>query len=149
MCYIGCAFNISLSNLFYMFQSLFSFNGRIRRTEFGISFIIYMIIAVPLRFSESSMLLVAYIPLLWFLWSQGAKRCHDLGKSGFWQLIPFYVFWLLFENGQYGENEFGDNPKGESDPFINYGIKDDLFNPDNAGSFTTDQIDSFTAKPKD
>jgi len=100
-----------------MFKDPFSFNGRIRRTEFGISYIIYFILYVLIllftnRFKENQLLLVFVIPLLWFLWAQGTKRCHDLGKSGWWQLIPFYVFWLLFQDGNPFENEYGENPKG-------------------------------------
>jgi uncharacterized membrane protein YhaH (DUF805 family) len=55
--------------------------------------------------------LLLIIALLWFTWAQGAKRCHDLGNSG-WQLIPFYALWLLFADGQSGINRYGDNPKG-------------------------------------
>ena len=51
------------------------------------------------------------IPMLWFTYAQGAKRCHDRGHSGWYQLIPFYVFVLLFGKGEDGENEYGDNPK--------------------------------------
>jgi uncharacterized membrane protein YhaH (DUF805 family) len=101
-----------------MFQNPFSFEGRIRRTEFGISFIIYSVAAVIMNLiagaagSAAIIVLFAYIPMLWFLWAQAAKRCHDLGNSGWYQLIPFYVFWLLFADGQEGPNDYGDNPKG-------------------------------------
>ena len=50
--------------------------------------------------------------MLWFLWAQGAKRCHDRGASGWFQIIPFYVFWMLFADSNYGMNEYGANPKG-------------------------------------
>ena len=100
-----------------MFKNLFSFNGRIRRTEYGISFIIYAICYVVIRVTSegangAKIGLLGVIPMLWFIWSQGAKRCHDIGKSGWRQIIPFYFLWLLFQEGSVEWNEYGDNPKG-------------------------------------
>ena len=107
-----------------MFNNLFSFEGRIRRSEYGLSFLFYFIAAVIINVimassKEDSGLAIfglAYIPMLWFLWSQGAKRCHDVGNSGWWQIIPFYVLWLIFEDGEPGANQYGDNPKGLGKP---------------------------------
>lgn len=101
-----------------MFTNTFSFDGRIRRTEFGISFIIYVIVATIINMSiassngDMSIIGIAYIPALWFLWAQGAKRCHDLGNNGWWQIIPFYMLWLIFQDGELGTNDYGENPKG-------------------------------------
>ena len=99
-----------------MFLSPFSFGGRIRRKEFGISGIIYFLVATfvngIIASGEVPIIGLAYIPMLWFICAQGAKRCHDLGKNGWWQIIPFYGFWLLFQDGQPGINEYGHNPKG-------------------------------------
>jgi uncharacterized membrane protein YhaH (DUF805 family) len=61
--------------------------------------------------SVAIFIFLGFIPLLWFLWAQGAKRCHDIGKSGWWQIVPFYVLWMLFQAGDPYENEYGDNPK--------------------------------------
>ena len=103
-----------------MFKKPFSFSGRIRRLEYGISFIIYFVWLMIIEAAGNSpslsqgasiMLLISYIPMLWFLWAQNAKRCHDRGNSGWYQLIPFYFFVLLFGEGEEGENEYGDNPK--------------------------------------
>ena len=107
-----------------MFKSPFSFKGRIRRTEFGLSAIIYLIPAILINgFMEESedtatvlLLLLASIPLFWFYLAQGAKRCHDRGNSGWFQIIPFYVFWLLFADGDNGVNDYGPNPKGIGNP---------------------------------
>ena len=103
-----------------MFKRPFSFNGRIRRLEYGISFIVYFVWLMIIEAAGNSpslsqgaaiMLLISYIPMLWFLWAQNAKRCHDRGNSGWYQLIPFYFLVLLFGDGDEGENEYGDNPK--------------------------------------
>ncbi|MDY0142847.1 MAG: GYF domain-containing protein [Bacteroidales bacterium] len=98
-----------------MFSNPFSFDGRIRRTEYGISFIIFVFVAVFVnsfvKSGDFPIAGLAYIPMYWFLWAQGAKRCHDLGNNGWWQIIPFYAFWMIFQNGQPGINEYGSNPK--------------------------------------
>lgn len=103
-----------------MFKKPFSFTGRIRRLEYGISFILYfawlMLIEVASKSPNLSqgatiMLFMSYIPMIWFLWAQNCKRCHDRGNSGWYQLIPFYFFVLLFGDGEPGENEYGTNPK--------------------------------------
>lgn len=100
-----------------MFNAPFSFNGRIRRSEYALSSIIYGFLVVLLNAiinSVGSAILVIFvaIPLSWFFWAQGAKRSHDIGNSGWWQLIPFYCLWLMFKEGQPGKNIYGENPKG-------------------------------------
>ena len=101
-----------------MLRNPFSFTGRIRRTEYGVSMIIYMIAALAISFlaqiggTAFYFLLIAYIPLIWFVLAQSAKRCHDRDNSGWYQLIPFYGFWMLFAEGNSGENQYGPDPKG-------------------------------------
>ncbi|MCM5664292.1 DUF805 domain-containing protein [Galbibacter mesophilus] len=108
-----------------MFKSPFSFDGRIRRTEYGLSiliyfigyFLVFMLTALFTGFMEldatgaTLLFWVFLVPILYFNIAQSAKRCHDLGNSGWYQLIPFYIFWLLFAEGQSGANEYGQNPK--------------------------------------
>jgi len=101
-----------------MFQNPFSFEGRIRRTELLQSCLFTMtcaiIVAVVVdRFGLGLLMMyILMIPAKWFLFAQLAKRCHDLGKSGWFQLIPFYGFWLLCAPGVQGVNKYGPNPKG-------------------------------------
>lgn len=103
-----------------MFAHVFSFEGRIRRLEYGLTFLIYFLLFyLPMELiSEDDLCagftivwLLLFIPVLWILYAQGAKRCHDIGHSGWWQLIPFYVFWMIFQEGEPGTNQYGDNPK--------------------------------------
>jgi uncharacterized membrane protein YhaH (DUF805 family) len=96
-----------------MFEAPFSFEGRIRRTEYGISFIIYIVAALVMNamITVSSLFFFLYIPILWFLWAQGAKRCHDRNNSGWYQIIPFYFLILIFSEGDEGTNYYGEDPK--------------------------------------
>lgn len=101
-----------------MFKNPFSFQGRIRRSEYGLSILCYGIFAAILNMtilsggSDTAAIAIFYIPMIWFLFAQGTKRCHDVGNSGWWQLIPFYGLWMLFQEGEPRVNEYGQNPKG-------------------------------------
>lgn len=100
-----------------MFKTLFSFDGRIRRTEFCLSLLIYdfLIVVISLGIEGGNMpvlvALVMIVPSMWFLTAQAAKRCHDRGNSGWYQLIPGYFLILMFGKGDSESNEFGQNPK--------------------------------------
>ena len=100
-----------------MFSNPFSFDGRIRRTEYGLSIIIMyayaFIVGLFIGFTEleEGVMYLLLIPAYWFMLAQGAKRCHDLDNNGWWQIIPFYALWMLFQNGQPGLNKYGVNPK--------------------------------------
>lgn len=104
-----------------MFSHIFSFSGRIRRMEFGLSYIIYGVLAIVLSVcaEETPLLGLLYISLLWFTWAQMCKRFHDKGESGlriFTLLIPLYniyvMIMLFFEDGEPYENDYGKDPKG-------------------------------------
>jgi len=101
-----------------MFKKPFSFKGRIRRLEFGLSIVIGVISIFLLFFLTKinnfldGILILLIIAWYWFQLSQGTKRCHDIGNNGWCQFIPFYVLWMIFEDSNPGLNKYGKNPKG-------------------------------------
>ena len=100
-----------------MFQNVYWSDGRIRRTEYGFSLVIAATGAVVmeniLTYMHADMAIYfCWLPSFIFMLSQGAKRCHDLGKSGWTQFLVFYIIFMLFEDGEPGFNRYGHNPKG-------------------------------------
>ncbi len=113
-----------------MFRHPFSFKGRIRRLEFGISVIIYYIyygILLNMAYNLNNIdftlvfMVLTIIPAIWFILAQTCKRLHDLDYSGwryFLLFIPLYNIYfnllLLFKDGDEYVNEYGSDPKGRN-----------------------------------
>ncbi|NPA68753.1 MAG: DUF805 domain-containing protein [Chlorobi bacterium] len=101
----------------------FDFTGRARRQEFWMFILFSVIVSIVLSIIDNILgiqilsTIYSFAVLLPSL-SIGARRLHDVGKSGWWQLIaliPFIgiivliVFWVM--DGTPGENKWGPNPK--------------------------------------
>ncbi|MBX7227321.1 MAG: DUF805 domain-containing protein [Chitinophagales bacterium] len=92
-------------------KDFFSLEGRIDRSEYFISLIVFLICLKVINEIISvndnlSFFELLFIPLFWMIIAQGTKRCHDIGQHGWLQIIPFYVFLLVFKKGQLGVNKF-------------------------------------------
>jgi uncharacterized membrane protein YhaH (DUF805 family) len=100
---------------------LFGFSGRINRSKFLAAILIYLPLSIlSLRFLDapqgtSAPLLTISILILWAM--PTCKRLHDIGHSGWWQLlgaIPIINIalglYLLIKKGVDGPNQFGDDP---------------------------------------
>jgi uncharacterized membrane protein YhaH (DUF805 family) len=124
-----------------MMQLLFSFDGRIRRTNYWLgalgSGLVYGVIAgicvtigVMLSHGEGIGIIgmVLYLLVLFFaIWTSLAlqiKRWHDRDKSWVWIFISFIplvgAIWTLIEvgflDGTPGPNKYGPSPKGITGP---------------------------------
>ncbi|MBD7941850.1 DUF805 domain-containing protein [Brevundimonas guildfordensis] len=95
--------------------ALFSFDGRLRRQHFWISWLILFGVGLVLNFIP--FLNMLGIVLLWPHLAIGVKRLHDMGKTGWLIAIPYVVMiagWVfafmsigvsVFMNAQAIENE--------------------------------------------
>jgi uncharacterized membrane protein YhaH (DUF805 family) len=101
---------------FEVLQNYATFTGRARRMEywtffvfnFLISFILGYIGAVmQLNFLSTLYSLAVMLPSI----AVAIRRMHDVGKSGWYCLIPIYNIILAFTEGDQGENEYGPDPK--------------------------------------
>lgn len=105
-------------------QQYADFNGRTRRRDWVLWFVALLIInaifgtaiyAIGLSLKANSLLsLILLLPNL----AIGARRLHDVGKSGWWWLInlvplvgTLYFLYLMLSAGQVGFNQYGEDPK--------------------------------------
>lgn len=111
-----------------MFQSPFSFDGRIRRTEYALTLLIIFGVHITMMLlmfiigSVAALVIfgLLVLPMIWMVWAQGAKRCHDMGRSGWVQVIPFFYIVMLFAEGNRGGNAYGEDPKDPGHVAVNH-----------------------------
>jgi uncharacterized membrane protein YhaH (DUF805 family) len=104
------------------FKNYANFSGRARRKEYWMFFLIYSLLYVGLSFIDgllgsawlsSIFSLVLLIPSI----SYAARRLHDTGRSGWWQLlyliplIGIIVVIVFLAQDSHEENEYGISPK--------------------------------------
>lgn len=97
-----------------MFKAPFSFEGRIRRSEYWLSHLVQfplMFIWAFLMDANEVLGILFLIPFIWFVLAYCTKRCHDRGNPGYYMLIPFYGLWMAFADSEPGPNQYGPNPK--------------------------------------
>lgn len=97
--------------------SIFSFKGRVGR--FGAVLIVGSIFSwVSFLFYYPDTDLSYWLPMLFCFYiylTLGAKRCHDLNHTGWFQLIPFYILVMLFAAGDDEKNDYGEKDNWASD----------------------------------
>jgi uncharacterized membrane protein YhaH (DUF805 family) len=112
------------------------FSGRARRKEYWmfalLNFLFFIgIIAIEFGILKLNLGFSTIIPMegggqgvlnaLYFLvmiipnLAVGVRRMHDVGKSGWFLLIPIYNLILAFTEGTKGDNEYGSDPKAEEE----------------------------------
>lgn len=102
------------------------FSGRARRKEywmftlFNIIFI-YGILILAIAADVPALMFVYIIYLFGILIPSLAiavRRMHDVGKSGWYALIPIYSFILAVTEGDSEDNQYGKDPKKTKDVIL-------------------------------
>jgi len=95
------------------------FEGRSRRKEYWYFVLVNMIIQYGL-IGLSGVLNLPFLAILSSVYALGVfipsisaiiRRMHDVGKSGWFCLIPIYNLVLACTDSQAGTNQYGPNPK--------------------------------------
>ncbi|TMM56250.1 DUF805 domain-containing protein [Maribacter algarum] len=107
------------------------FNGRARRQEYWMfylfNFIFSFLIGIidgALGMEELGIGTVYSLGVLIPTIAAGVRRMHDLGKSGWYILIPIYNFILLCTDGEYGPNQYGPDPKNPYNEIDDIGVSE-------------------------
>ena len=94
------------------------FTGRASRKEYWIFILVYLIINIVLAVLGLDFIsLIAGLGLLVPSMSIAARRLHDTGRSGWWQLIVLIpvigiiVLIVFLAQESHGSNDYGDNPQ--------------------------------------
>lgn len=99
------------------FENYTNFEGRARRKEYWMFFLFNLIFSYSLTFLDLFVLKTGFINLIYSLIlllpsiAVGVRRMHDVGKSGWYILIPIYNLILAATEGDKGSNEYGADPK--------------------------------------
>jgi uncharacterized membrane protein YhaH (DUF805 family) len=100
-------------------QNYANFNGRARRSEYWYFVLFNAIISFGIGFVGGllgvTILSTVYsvaviIPAI----AVGVRRMHDVGKSGWFLLIPIYNLVLACSDGDKGDNAYGPDPKANA-----------------------------------
>jgi len=92
------------------FQNYANFKGRASRAEYWWWALFTVILSVLLSSINSSFgdlgSLVTLLPSI----AVAIRRVHDVGRAGWFILVPFYYLYLVLRRGDAGENQFGPPP---------------------------------------
>ncbi len=95
------------------FSKYATFSGRATRSEYWYFQLFYLIVAITLALIPSQttgiLLNLVVIAFIVPLTSAACRRMHDVGKSGWFQIIPFYGLYLACQPSV-GDNEYGPRP---------------------------------------
>jgi uncharacterized membrane protein YhaH (DUF805 family) len=102
--------------IYEVFDKYRTYTGRARRKEFWHFYLFVGIILVGLYIIngfliESNIVFLFSTVFLTPMTSVAIRRVHDVGKNGWFLLIPIYNLVLVCSAGTKGDNKYGADPK--------------------------------------
>ncbi|MDM1296863.1 DUF805 domain-containing protein [Sphingobacterium sp. N143] len=105
-----------MKNIYYIkaFRNIFNYKGRATRGELWYFFLCNLVVVAILRFGIGGITgelysniyrLIVLLPGI----AVAVRRLHDVGKNGWYLLIPIYNIILTFKKGEPFQNKYG-NP---------------------------------------
>lgn len=114
------------------FKNFGNFDGRARRKEYWMFVLFNFLVSLAISLLEFAIPSMVYLRLIYGLavlipgLSLSVRRLHDIGKSGWYNLIVFIpligAIWLLIlmcTDSDPGSNQYGPNPKIQNEA-VNY-----------------------------
>ena len=95
------------------FSKYATFTGRAKRSEYWFFYLFYIIIYVVgviagVVVGNENLMYLFIAPLFIPLLAAGVRRMHDVGRSGWFMLVPIYNLVLLCTDSNPGSNKYGD-----------------------------------------
>lgn len=106
-----------------VFQNYATFTGRANRPEYWWFFLFNILVGIGFNILSLMIPAIVYLNILYTLATiipsiaVGVRRMHDVGKSGWFILIPIYNLILFCTEGDNGTNEYGPNPNNPTTEF--------------------------------
>jgi uncharacterized membrane protein YhaH (DUF805 family) len=98
-------------------KTAFIFKGRVRRKTYWYFILAHVIITIILAIVDQAMRNGDVISTLYSIAilvpaiSMGVKRMHDVGKCGWWIIVPFVNLYYAVKDSDQNMNEYGPSPK--------------------------------------
>jgi uncharacterized membrane protein YhaH (DUF805 family) len=102
------------------FSKYVDFSGRASRSEYWWFVLAYIVVAVVAGFIHEYVYVLAVLAFLLPLLAAGARRLHDIGKSGWWLLVGLIpvigglvLLYFTVQPSEAGANDYGSPPTSE------------------------------------
>ena len=97
----------------------FKYDGRASRAEYWYWLAFYLVLVLGVALIEDALpttggfgglaRIIAFVLLSPTL-AVSVRRMHDIGRPGWWMLVPLYVYYLAAQPSQSGANAYGAEP---------------------------------------